>query len=284
MHAPPEKENPSQFVRLAEFFCAQGIAVPRLHAHDCEHGFVLMEDLGDDLLEKVYARPDANHALELAIRTLISIQSVENWEGVIPAYEEQRFRMELGIFSEWFLKGLLGISPPAWYVSLSERLVANALTQPSCCVHRDFHCRNLLVDASGDLRVVDFQDALVGPVTYDLASLLRDCYYRFEESEISAAIASYRDLAQSQGITTIADAREFRGCFDLMALQRQLKAVGIFARLWLRDQRKSHLGDLVPVLTQLSELADQYPESALLAEAITEHWLPGTAARLADLI
>ena len=284
MYAPPDKENPLQFVRLAEFFSNNQVAVAEIHAKDPTLGFVLMEDLGDDILEKVYARGDAGPALDLAIRTLISIQVIEDVEGLVPCYTEERLRMELGIFSQWFLQGLLAEDTPDWYPSLCDSLVSNALNQPRCCVHRDFHCRNLLIDTSGDLRVVDFQDALKGPASYDLCSLLHDCYFSFEESIVTRGIDTYRRLAKAQGIPMIEDEPSFRRGFDLMAIQRQLKAVGIFARLWLRDQRRSHLREVVPVLRSLAALSGKHRQCAVLAEQIRQRYLPQATSRLQGLV
>lgn len=284
MHAPPEMENPRQFVRLAEFFSSQQIPVPELYAQDPGLGFVLMEDLGDEPLEKIYRRGEPNAALDLAIRCLISIQRIEASEAFIPPYNEERLRMELGLFSEWFARGLLGTNMPTWYPALCDGLVENALDQPQCCVHRDFHCRNLLIDMSGDLRVVDFQDALKGPVSYDLCSLLHDCYFSFEEASIARGIHTYRRLAKTQGITMIEDESSFRRSFDLMAIQRQLKAVGIFARLWLRDQRKSHLPDVVPVLKSLARLCARHRQCAALTEQINGNYLPSAISRVEGLL
>ena len=283
MYAPPEHENTRQFVKMAELFSKQGVGVPDLYAFDIDRGFVLMEDLGDDLLEKAYVRGHLTRAVELALHTLVAIQATQDTEGSVPTYEEDRFNMELGIFAEWFLQGLLNISPPDWYAGLSEFLVASALSQPTCCIHRDFHCRNLLVKPSGDIGVVDFQDALIGPVTYDLASLLGDCYYEFDEEQVIRFIEAYRGMAHDSQLASIDDEKEFRLRFDLMVMQRQLKAVGIFSRLWLLRGRKSHLGDIEPVLKRLAKRARQYQETSPLADAIAGELLPGAASQLESI-
>lgn len=279
MYAPPEHENTRQFVKIAELFSREGIGVPDLHAFDLDLGFVLMEDLGDELLESAYARGQSTPAVELALRTLVTIQSTRDAEGSVPPYEEQRFHMELGIFSEWFLQGLLKTPPPTWYASLSEQLVASALSQPRCCIHRDFHCRNLLIKPSGELGVVDFQDALIGPLTYDLASMLGDCYYEFDEAQVSRFIKLYRGMTHDAEFSRLGD-DELRLRFDLMVIQRQLKAVGIFSRLWLMRGRKSHLGDITPVLGRLAKRARQHAETAPLADAIAGEYLPLAATQL----
>ncbi len=280
MYAPPEHENTHQFVKMAEFFSKQGVGVPNVYAFDMHRGFVLMEDLGDDLLEKAYFRGQSNQALDLALGALIKIQSSSDPEREVPTYEEARFNMELGIFSEWFLQGLIETSPPNWFADLSEKLVASALSQPKCCIHRDFHCRNLLIKPSGGLGVVDFQDALIGPLTYDLASVLGDCYYEFNEQQVARSIETYRAIALCANLPSIKDEKEFRGRFDLMVIQRQLKAVGIFARLWLKRGRESHLRDIEPVLLRLAKRCEQYAATLPLANAIRSDYLPKAASRL----
>ena len=288
MHAPPAREDTGQFVRIAELFKSHGIGVPLLHAHDLDRGFVLMEDLGDESLELAYARGAAERALALAIETLVRVQRIEDDQGIVPAYAASRFEMELGIFSEWFVGGLLGETPPTWYAELAEPLIENAVDQPQCPIHRDFHCRNLLIKPSGDLGVVDFQDALIGPVTYDLASLLGDCYYELDAHQVSTALRTYRQAARETNIPTIQDEARFRLAFDKMVIQRQLKAVGIFSRLWLRDGKSSHLESIAPVLVQLARRCqridiDDIDMVAPLARAIEDDWLPKATARVAQI-
>jgi len=279
MHAPPEREDTAQFVRIGELFKAQGIGVPVIHAADTKRGFALMEDLGEDTLERAYAREEAERGINLALDTILRIQGVQDDAGSIPDYTAERFEMELGIFSEWFLGGLLGIDAPSWYSELARHLVKSATEQPKCPLHRDFHCRNLLITPTGGLGVVDFQDALVGPVTYDLASLLGDCYYEFAEAEVNAALESYYQDVQKLGILLISERAQFRRCFDLMVIQRQLKAIGIFVRLWLRDGRRSHLVSIEPVLVRLAKLCRNYAATSALARSIQEDWLSEAIAK-----
>ncbi len=284
MHAPPEREDTAQFVRVGELFKAREIGVPVIHAADVKRGFALMEDLGEDTLERAYARGEGARAMSLALDTILRIQRVRDDRGSIPDYTAERFEMEVGIFSEWFLGALLGIDAPPWYREMAEYLVSSALEQPKCPLHRDFHCRNLLITPAGGLGVVDFQDALVGPVTYDLASLLGDCYHEFTEAEVNAALESYYQNAQKLGILRISDRNQLRRRFDLMVIQRQLKAVGIFARLWLRDSRRSHLASIEPVLVRLAKLCRNYAATSALAHSIQENWLSEAIARTARLI
>lgn len=272
MSSPPALENNPQFVALAALFAAHGIGVPRLHALDETHGYFLMSDLGETHFADAYRDPGPDAVLPAALDTLIRLQQIR--DDRIPPYTRARFEDELGLYQQWFLGGLLDTPAPATLAPAFARLVAATQAQPNCCVHRDFHSRNLLIGADGAVGVVDFQDALMGPATYDLASLLRDCYHRFAEADV----ARWRDRYMLS--TPLPLNREtFASDLDMTALQRQLKAVGIFARLHLRDGRDSHLEHIVPVLERVAELAAGYPELAALAEHV-RGVLPATRARL----
>lgn len=259
MHSPPELENNDQFVLLARVFAARGVGVPQLIAQELDAGWFLMSDLGSTHLADVYETRGPDSVLSGVIEALTRIQQIT--DPAIPAYTPQRFRDELEIFSRWFVENLLEQPfPQARLEGCFEHLVENTQSQPQCCVHRDFHCRNLMLTANGDIGVVDFQDALVGPAAYDLASLLRDCYYRFTEADIARWREAYL------GLTTLpVDRGRFAEQLDLTAIQRQLKAVGIFSRLHIRDHKSSHLVHIIPVLDQLRDLCRTYPEMRELA-------------------
>ena len=284
MHAPPTREDTAQFVRIAKLFKAHGIGVPVLYSQDVERGFVLMEDLGDTTFECAYGQGQTDRALDLALNTLLRIQGIEDAASIIPKYEAQRLRMELGIFSEWFVGALLGSEPPHWYSELSELLVKSALEQPQCPIHRDFHCRNLLIRPSGEIGIVDFQDALIGPVTYDLASLLGDCYHEIAPSKVTRALMVHHRAVRAQRVMDSPDEARFRADFEKMVIQRQLKAVGIFSRLWLRDGKKSHLGSIAPVLTRLAKRCRGFDFADNLALLIEREWLPLAISRTQETL
>ena len=272
MSSPPALENNAQFEALAKTFARFGVGVPKILASDGEAGWYLMTDLGAMHLEDVYGSPQADAAMELAIDTLLKIQTVDD---ELPPYTTQRFADELDIFRQWFVEAWLQISFPADLLAgLFAELVANTQDQLQCCVHRDFHCRNLLVGDHG-LGVVDFQDALLGPVSYDLASLLRDCYHRFSEAEIARWRSHYLSRTPLQ-----LEPGKFAADLDLMAVQRQLKAVGIFARLQLRDAKDTHLRYIPGVLKHIAEVAERYPRLHPLRPHLMQ-WQQATAARLA---
>lgn len=274
MDSPPERENNDQFVALARLFGRHGIGVPALIAEDRERGWFLMSDLGSTHFADVYPQRGPAPVMPLALDALHHLQGID--DPLVPPYTRARFADELAIYLTWFVETLLEQRAAPALDDVFAELLAATDAQPRCCVHRDFHSRNLLVTDQGTLGVVDFQDALVGPATYDLASLLRDCYYRMAEPEV----ARWREV-YLQGTALDVDRTRFAADLDLTALQRQLKAVGIFARLHLRDGRDSHLAHIVPVLRRVAELARRYPALAGLVEHV-EGVLPMAAARLGD--
>jgi aminoglycoside/choline kinase family phosphotransferase len=276
MASPPDKENNNQFVSLARVFANHGVGVPEIIASHTQAGYFLLSDLGELHFADAYESDQREAALAAGIHTLIDIQTIN--DPAVPPYDAARFRDELNIFRQWFVEGWLAEAFPSDDLDdVFEELIANTQTQVQCCVHRDFHCRNLLFGADNDDRpvgVVDFQDALMGPVSYDLASLLRDCYFRFTEPEIAHWRNYYLQRTPFQ-----LDPDEFAVHLDLTAVQRQLKAVGIFARLQLRDDKTSHLPHIPPVLCQLDELAGAYPRLAPLRSHLSR-WRRQADSRL----
>ena len=275
MRSPPETEDNPRFVRLAALFRRFGVNTPQVFAADLERGFLLLEDLGERDFEAAYRAGDIDAPLDAALDVLQSLRDVPI-DGV-PAYTRQRFADELGIFAEWLVERWLGLDMPPFFAELRDALVEATQSVPTTVVHRDFHCRNLLWGGDGRVGVVDFQDALAGPICYDIASLLRDCYVAFDE----ATVALWRRrFFQRAELARTCDEAAFNRASDLTALQRQLKAVGIFARLHLQRQRDSHLGDIVPVLKRIAALAPNYSETAELAAWIVDDVLPAATLRL----
>lgn len=270
MDAPPATENNVQFRRLSGLFRDNGVPVPEVVAFD-DRGFLLVTDFGNRLFSTVYAEGGQEAALELAMQALVRIQAIPAER--VPPYTAQRFRDELEIFTEWLVGALLDGSPPSFLPDVWRALVDATQAQPTVTVHRDYHSRNLLLQDDGGLGIVDFQDALAGPITYDLVSLLRDCYHAFPEDEVARWRARYRALTDCG----MQDA-EFVRAFDLTGIQRHLKAAGIFARLKLRDDRDSHLADIVPTLTRVVAVGRAYPETQRLSEWIGGEVLPRARA------
>lgn len=263
MHSPPTLEANDRFVTLAQLFAANNVAVPLIIEANFEAGFFLMTDLGRTHLEETYGTPQQQPALQAAIEGLTQLANIAD-ETAIEPYTQERFRFELGIFSEWFLAAHLGRKEQSrGLVEATEPIIDAISVQPLCCVHRDYHCRNLLFE-NGQLGVVDFQDALRGPVLYDIASLLRDCYYQFDESQVEAYLDTFLALEHTQPLRDQFDRPAIKRLFDFTAIQRQLKALGIFARLSIRDGKDSHLVHIKPTLLRLVELTAGYTELANL--------------------
>ena len=269
MDSPPELEQNDAFVAVQQVLAGHGLPVPAIVAMDSANGFFLLGDLGDRHLEDVYGGTLQDAALALAIDHLAELQRIEAPD--IAPYLESRFRDELGIFIEWFLGALLDEHLPAGAADAFEALIDNALGQPQCLIHRDYHCRNLLVTPAGGLGIVDFQDALIGPATYDLACLLWDCYHEFDDAERRRWQRHYQSRSRFSF-----DERSLARVLDLTGLQRQLKAVGIFVRLKLRDGKPAHVRYIAPVLGAAARISNSYPETAQLGS-----WLGGLIPRAA---
>lgn len=272
-HAPPSQENIPAFVTKARALMRSGVRVPRVYAVDYDHGFLLQEDLGTELMATALGTDAAETCYLLALDTLRVIQRAEQDPLVFPAYSEALLRDELALFPRWFVGDLLDIKTTPADRSLIDALdavlLASADEQPRVVVHRDYHCRNLLVGTEG-LGVVDFQDAVIGPATYDLVSLLRDCYHRLAEPDLERYFQRYLDVA---AVPVAARAR-WRRWFDLMGLQRHLKVLGIFARLWLRDGKARYLDDLPLVIRYTLEVSGRYPETQPFARWFAARLLP----------
>lgn len=274
MQSPPALERNDAFVNLAAALGAAGIPVPEILAQDLEHGWLLLTDVGERDFYDAYAGPDREAAIASAIRLLPRLQPFRSADLVI--YDQQLVEFELSIFHEWFVRRLLQQPPaPEALESVWTTLIGNFLTQPQVCVHLDYHCRNLLYSTNGTLGVVDFQDARIGPLTYDLASLLRDCYYRLPEPLIQQAVDQFANQLQQP-------LPELLQCMDLTALQRQLKAIGIFARLQLRDQKATHLKHIAPTLEYAIELSGKYAATEPLHQYLTSLHEP-TQQKLASM-
>ncbi len=267
MDSPPELERNDDFVAVQRLLAGHGLPVAPLIAMDEARGYFLLGDLGDRHLEDIYGSPAQHSAMALAIDTLAALQRIDAPD--IPPYLEARFRDELGIFTEWFLGALLGEPAPNAALEAFEALIENAVDQPRCLVHRDYHCRNLMLTPEGALGIVDFQDALIGPATYDLACLLWDCYHDFDDDERRR----WQHYYECRSRFTFEKGALSR-LLDLTGLQRRLKAVGIFARLKLRDGKPGHARYIVPVLESSARVSASYPDIAPLGA-----WLQGLVAK-----
>jgi len=277
MDAPPDKEDSSPFIQVAEAFEAIGLNVPHIHARDLTQGYLLLEDLGDSLYLDQLDPTTADRLYGDAMGALLTIQACGPREG-LPDYDRALLMREMELFREWLLGRQLGLELSAVeQVELDrtfEMLAASALEQPRVCVHRDYHSRNLMLTKTHNPGILDFQDAVLGPVTYDLVSLLRDCYIRWPQVRVESWALGYYELAVQSGVLRDEHEEKFLRWFDLMGVQRHLKASGIFARLNQRDGKPGYLKDIPRTLSYIVDLLAVYPELSALGKMLQERVLP----------
>jgi len=282
MDAPPQNEDCGPFVRIANAFADLGLNVPRIHAQDLEQGWLLLSDLGTRHYLDELSQSTVDRLYGDALGALVVIQSCGPRQG-LPSYDRALLLREMELFRDWLLLGQLSLALSQEQREMLDRVFAwladSALEQPRVCVHRDYHSRNLLVTGSPSPGILDFQDALLGPVAYDLVSLLRDCYVAWPREQVMAWALGYLQLAIQSGVLEPVPEPVFSRWFDLMGVQRHLKAAGIFARLHLRDGKSGYLADIPRTLGYIVELAADYPELAALGDLIREQVLPGLAQR-----
>jgi len=274
--SPPETEKNAEFVSIAKFLRAEGIDTPEIFAWWQEEGFFLIEDLGESLLLEQLDESQADPLYASAMELLHRLHAIELDRAVFPHYSEAELLRELRLFSEWFVQRLLAYTPTEEEVELIEScfelLSQSALSQPQVIVHRDFHSRNLIYRENRSFGVIDFQDAVIGPFTYDLVSLLRDCYISWPEEKVAAWLhAFYRGAGECLGGTS---EQAFIRWFDWMGLQRHLKVLGIFSRLNLRDGKSAYLHDLPLVLRYVREILRGYPEFRAFGLWFEERLMP----------
>ncbi len=272
MDAPPEHEDVRPFLDITLRLEAQNIHVPHVHAKNIAQGFLLLDDLGSRAYLDELHPSTVNSLYSDALNSLTRIQQT-NTEG-LPRYDETLLRQEMELFREWFLGTHLGIElSPQHHATLDlcfAALSKAALEQPYVFVHRDFHSRNLMVLENNNPGVIDYQDAVLGPITYDQVSLLRDCYISWPRQQVEDWVLSHRDHLQSRGLLDATDHQTYLRWFDLMGVQRHLKAIGIFARLNHRDGKPGYLQDIPRTLAYLLHIAPDYPEIRGLANLMLE--------------
>lgn len=261
MDAPPEHEDNHAFLRVAELMREAGLHVPRVHARDLAQGFLLLEDLGRETYLDVLDGQNADGLFDDALQALIRWQAATR-PGVLPPYDRKLLRRELELFPDWYLERHLGERlQPAERLVLDElfaQLEERALGQPQVYVHRDFMPRNLMVSTPNP-GVIDFQDAVEGPLLYDVLSLFRDAFISWPAERIETWLHRYHEQARQAGLPVPHDYAELRSAFDWIGVQRHLKVIGIFARIGHRDGKPQYLEDVPRFLGYLRETAVRYP-------------------------
>jgi aminoglycoside/choline kinase family phosphotransferase len=262
VEAPPATEKNAAFVQVDELLCSAGVKVPAVLGVDYGRGFLLLEDLGDRLLLPLLDADSVDVRYRQAFAVLVKMAAVDAASAGLPDYDQALLREELGRFQAWFVEQLLGyamsVQEQARVDALLARLIDSALEQPRVLVHRDFHSRNLMLTGDDELAVIDFQDAVVGPITYDMVSLLRDCYIQWPAAQVQGWALACRELLRAQGLVADVEQAQFLRWFDWMGLQRHLKVLGTFARLFLRDGKSAYLDDLPLVIHYVMEITAKY--------------------------
>lgn len=263
MDAPPDREDCRPFVQIAGQLRRLGLHVPGIHAQDLDQGFLLLEDLGEVHYLDLLNESTVDRLYGDALAALAVVQACAPTTGLL-VYDQAMLLQEMELFREWLLQRHLGINlgkaEDRILNTVFDLLVENALEQPRVCVLRDFHSRNLMVSSSPSPGILDFQDAVSGPVTYDLVSLLKDCYIVWTPEQVRGWAVGYFQLALQSGVLRQDHEVKFLRWFDLMGVQRHLKAAGIFARLCVRDGKPGYLGDIPRTLGYISKLEPAYPE------------------------
>lgn len=270
MDAPPPQENCAPFVDIATRLAACGVSVPDILAADLEQGFLLLSDLGKNTYLEVINAENADNLFEDALQALVRFQQTANTDN-LPIYDDALLRRELALFPDWYVTQHLKHSWDAHAQSLWERtceqLIQSALAQPRVLVHRDYMPRNLMASEPNP-GILDFQDAVLGPVTYDVTSLFKDAFLSWPEERIAAWLARYWELANAAGIPLPSTFDDFQRASDLMGVQRHLKVIGIFARICHRDGKPKYLGDVPRFFRYLHTVIARRPELAALGELL----------------
>lgn len=271
--SPPEHEKNHEFVAVAEAFAKMGIRVPVIRAYDLDQGFLLVENLGrDSYLQILTNEPQrADKLYKDAIDKLVDIAGAYDDQHLHLLHFDQSFlQAELDHFTEWYLQKYLGcsVSPSEQRMlqSAYDFLIKRAVEQPQVCIHRDYHSRNLIVRETENPGVIDFQDAMLGPLTYDLVSLLRDAYIDWPKEQVEAWAHYFYKAYKARHPAFDRSWPDFLDDFNLMGVQRNLKAIFIFARKWLRDEDAGYLNDIPRTMNYVLDVSQAYPELAVFRD------------------
>jgi len=272
MDAPPEQEDVAPFIDITQRLEAAKLRVPHIHASDLQQGFLLLDDLGSQDFLHGLSRDSVDELYSDALSALLKIQVADTQD--LPIYNKNLLASELSLFQDWYLGVHLGIELDQDQCEqlgkVFSALIDNALEQPQVFVHRDYHSRNLMITANNNPGIIDYQDAVLGPITYDLVSLLRDCYISWPSAQVKTWALHYRDQAVANDLLAPTQDQQFLRWFDLMGIQRHLKAIGIFSRLNHRDGKSGYLDDIPRTLNYVLENAPYYGETKPLLKLVND--------------
>lgn len=281
--APPDKENSRIFVDIARDWLSHGVRVPEVLAFDEAQGFMLLSDFGDQLLWPALNSESVDELYRTSLDILANIQTLPR--NGIPEYDRALLDREMELFREWLCEKHLGLkltdSEHAMLNRVFEQLSASALEQRQVVVHRDYHSRNLMLCDDGGIGVIDFQDAVFGPVTYDLVSLLKDCYIVWPLPQVQGWVEAFRSSLEKASSEN-SSPEDFWRAFEWMGMQRHLKAAGIFARLSIRDGKHGYLNDVPRTVAYLADTAQRYPEFGEFAEWLKSRFMPALEQKVSE--
>ena len=280
MDAPPAKEDCRPFVNIAKAMLEMGLNVPEIIASNIDSGFLLLTDFGDKQYLDVMDAENVETLYDDALHALLKLQKA----GVpvdLPVYSYDFLISEMCLFSDWLVRDYLALADVDYLDEIFELLAQSALQQPAVWVHRDFHSRNLMKTQKMNPAILDFQDAVSGPVTYDLVSLLKDCYISWPEGRVNEWLFKYYKQLLELSLVDV-DFDVFKRWFDLLGIQRHLKAAGIFARLNSRDGKSSYLKDIPRTLNYIYDASCRYPEFEHLALLLREQVMPAMDTALSS--
>lgn len=279
MDAPPPQENCKPFVDIAFLLAKSGINVPKIYAEDLERGFLLLNDLGNKTYLDVIDSENADDLFKDALQALLAFQQLP-MVAPLPSYDVALLRRELELFPEWYVKRELGIefdsAQQTLWQQVSDLLIDSALAQPKVLVHRDYMPRNLMLSEPNP-GVLDFQDAVYGPVTYDVTCLFKDAFLSWPEERVRGWLEDYWQQAGALDIPVQPDFEDFLRASDLMGVQRHLKVIGIFARISHRDGKPRYLGDVPRFFAYIDAVIARRPELAELGELLASLCAGATA-------
>ncbi|VVN37817.1 N-acetylmuramate/N-acetylglucosamine kinase [Pseudomonas fluorescens] len=271
MDAPPPQENCKPFVDIAFLLAKSGINVPKIYAEDLERGFLLLNDLGNKTYLDVIDGENADALFDDALQALLAFQQLP-MVAPLPSYDVALLRRELELFPEWYVKRELGVefdsTQQQQWQQVSDLLIDSALAQPKVLVHRDYMPRNLMISEPNP-GVLDFQDAVYGPVTYDVTCLFKDAFLSWPEERVRGWLESYWQQASALNIPVQPDFEDFLRASDLMGVQRHLKVIGIFARICHRDGKPRYLADVPRFFSYIEAVIARRPELAELQTLFT---------------
>lgn len=281
MFSPPDTERNQSFVNLSRLFIRHDVPVPKILNLDSNRGFLLVEDLGDRELHETYGTPDEEKTILAALNVLLKLQRIPK-HPFVDKYTTGRLNDELGIFNEYIGERVLASKPPD-IDGLAQFLIKDIDSHPKVTLHRDYHSRNLLLDRQCELGVVDFQDALFGSCAYDLSSFLYDCYYEFRQEDIDKHALHFYRMVSDGEIPTFGTENELLRALKICAVQRHLKAAGIFCRLFFLQNKSTHLPYVAPLLVRTRRLCRSIRETHALGTWLQREAIPQLSEKLVAL-